>query len=260
MTNIKFFRTVQVLLALAGLTLLCPGISQAVVTCETTPSLIPITMGYHGMPVEIRGESAPGDDVIVKITSAPADAHLKYKGKAAGMVWMKLGTLIYKNIPGTYLVASTSPLDKALSQEARDENSIGYEALQKKVVIEAEHGGALPAGDWFTQFIDFKKHEQVYALHEGDVHVNANGGYTLSLNWPYQAQPGKYTVEVITAKDGQVTGKAEQAITVEMTGIVGKISELASHNRAMYGIISIVVALAAGFAVGSIFKKGGGAH
>lgn len=253
------FRTVKLLLTFAVLALACPGLSQANVTCEATPSLIPITLGYHGMPVEIRGESAPGDEVIVKVTSAPADAHLKYKGKAAGLVWMKLGTLIYKNIPGTYLVSSSSPIDTALSQETRAQEGIGYEALQKKVEIEAEHG-ELPAGDWFTEFIEFKKHEEIYALTEGNVHVDANGGYTLSLNWPYQAQPGKYTVEVITAKNGQVTGKAETAITVEMTGFVGKISALASQNRAIYGIIAIVVALAAGFAVGSIFKKGGGAH
>jgi hypothetical protein len=255
----KSFRTVKLLLALAVLALTGPGLSKANVTCQATPSLIPITLGYHGMPVEIRGQSAPGDDVIVKVTSEPAEIHLKYKGKAAGLVWMKLGTLIYENIPGTYLVSTSAPIDKALSPEARDQESIGYAALQKKAVIKAEKG-ELPAGDWFTEFINFKKHEQIYALKEGDIHVEANGAYTLSLNWPYQAQPGKYTVEVITARGGQVTGKAEAAVTVEMTGFVGKISELASQHRAIYGIIAIVVALAVGFAVGNIFKKGGGAH
>ena len=80
------------------------------------------------------------------------------------------------------------------------------------------------------------------------------------MNWPYQAQPGTYTIEVITARDGQVTGMTQTAINVEMKGFVGQISDLASHRRAIYGIIAIVVALAAGFAVGSIFKKGGGAH
>jgi len=256
MSRKKSFTTVLCsLLALLSL----PVVSLAAVSCQTTPSLINITLGYHGVPVEIRGDSAPGDEVIVKISTAPADAHLKYKGKAGGIFWMKLGTLIFKNIPGTYLLSSSGAIDKALSPAAREQNNIGYEALQKKVGIEAEKGD-LPQGDWFKQFIEFKEHEKVYAISEDNVKVEANGGYKLDLKWPFQAQPGEYTVEVITAKNGQVTGTAQSSITVEMTGFVAKISNLASEHRAMYGIIAIVVALAVGFAVGNIFKKGGGAH
>lgn len=248
--------TLQLIMAL--LTLVLPCQSQAV-TCQATPSLIQITMGYHGVPVEIKGESAPGDDVIVKVTSAPADAHLKYKGKAAGIFWMKLGTLIFKNIPATYLVSTSAPVGTALSLAARDQNGIGFDALQKVVEIKAEHGD-LPAGDWFKEFLEFKKNEKVYSFKEGDVQVSANGGYTLTLNWPFQAQPGVYTVEVITAKNGEITGKSDTSVKVEMTGMVAKISDLASNQRALYGTLAILVALIVGFAVGNIFKKGGGAH
>ncbi len=259
MSHTKSFRTVMLLSCLAILALTGPGLAVANVTCEATPALVPITLGYHGVPVKIQGQATPGDDVIVKVTAGQDDIHLKYKGKAAGLVWMKLGTLIFENLPGTYLLSTSRQIDLTLSQDAREQYGIGYEALQKKAVIKAEHG-ELPAGDWFAQFIDFKSNEQIYALNEGGVQVDANGGYSLSLNWPYQAQPGKYTVEVITARNGEVTGKTETAITVEMTGFVGKISALASQRRAIYGIIAIVVALVVGFAVGNIFKKGGGAH
>jgi len=252
------FGTMKLILALTVLTIALPCHAQAV-TCQATPSVIPITMGYHGLPVEIKGDSAPGDQVIVKITSAPADAHLKYKGKAAGIFWMKLGTLIFKNIPSTYIVSTSAPVDTILSPAERDTNGIGFAALQKKAEITAEHG-ELPAGDWFTEFLEFKQHEKIYALVEGDVQVMPGGGYTLALQWPYQAQPATYRVEVITARDGQVTGKAETSVKVEMTGLVATISDLASNHRAVYGTIAIVVALAVGFAVGNVFKKGGGAH
>lgn len=259
MLRCKSLNPFTLLLVFAALALLHPGQSKAAVSCQATPSFIPITLGYHGLPVEIKGDSAPGDDVIIKVSTAPADAHLKYKGKASGIFWMKLGTLIFKNIPGTYLVSSSAPLETALTPEERDQNSIGFDSLKKKVQIEAEHG-ALPAGDWFAEFLDFKKNEQVYAISEGNVQVDANGGYQLTLNWPYQAQPGKYTVEVITARNGKVTGRAESSVTVEMTGVVKEMSNLATNHQAVYGILAIVVALAVGFAVGNIFKKGGGAH
>ncbi len=254
-TPIRFLTLLLALLAMA-----LPNHAHAAVSCQATPAIIPITMGYHGLPVTIKGESAPGDDVIVKITSAPADIHLKYKGKAAGIFWMKLGTLTFKEIPGTYLVSSSGPIDKILSPAALDQNGIGIAALQKKATLEAEHGKTIPEGDWFTQFFEFKEHEHNYAIKEGNVQVNAGGGFTLTLDWPFQAQPGDYTVQVITAKNGEVTGQAETSLKVEMKGLVATISNMASNNRAVYGIIAIVVALAVGFAVGNIFKKGGGAH
>lgn len=259
MSQHKSFTALKFILALAFLVIALPGRSEAV-TVQTTPSLIPITMGYHGIPVEIKGDSAPGDDVIVKITSDPADIHLKYKGKAGGIFWMKLGTLIFKHIPGVYLVSTSAPVATTLSPEERDANGIGFEALQKKAEIEIEKG-EMPAGDWFAEFFAFKKKEKVYALKEANVRVNANGGYALTLNWPFQAPPGNYTVEVITSRNGQITGRANSAMQVEMSGMVATISNLASNHRAVYGVIAILVALVVGFSVGNIFKKGsGGAH
>ena len=41
---------------------------------------------------------------------------------------------------------------------------------------------------------------------------------------------------------------------------MAKLSNLAFNHAAVYGILAIFVAMAAGFAVGALFKKGGGAH
>jgi uncharacterized protein (TIGR02186 family) len=246
------------ILAVAALALSAQ--SGAAATTQVSPSDIPITLFYHGVPVEIKGQAAPGEDVMIKVTpSEQKEFHLKYKGKAAGIFWMKLGTLVFKNLPSTYLLASSGPVDKVAAQAEREAESLGFTALQKKAEITAEKG-AMPAGDWFAQFLDFKKKEKLYAVQEGAVKVNADGSYQLTLAWPFQAPPGTYKVETITAKDGHVTGRSEAAITVELTGVVAQLSKMSSDNRAMYGILSILVAIAAGFGVGMIFKKGGGSH
>jgi uncharacterized protein (TIGR02186 family) len=233
---------------------------SAAVTTQASPASIDISLFYHGMPVEISGKGDPGDDVIIQVTAAPAEMHLKYKGKAAGLFWMKLGTLIFENLPGTYLAATSGPLDKVLTQTAQDAEGAGFKALQKRAKIKAEEGKEMPAGDWFQEFIDFKQQEKLYAFEEGGVKVEADGSYHYTLNWPFQAPPGTYTVETITARNGQVTGRSETQITVQMTGVVATLAKMASDNRAVYGILAILVALAAGFGVGMIFKKGGGAH
>lgn len=227
-------------------------------TTQVSPTDIPITLFYHGVPVEIKGQAAPGEDVLIKVTpSEEKEFHLKYKGKAAGIFWMKLGTLVFKNLPSTYLLASSGPVDKVLSQAEREKEGAGLDALQKKAEIKAEKGD-MPAGDWFAQFLDFKKKEKLYSVLEGAVKVEANGSYQFTLAWPFQAPPGSYKIETITAKNGQVTGRSEAAIKVELTGVVALLAKMSSDNRVLYGILSIIVALAAGFGVGMIFRKGGG--
>jgi uncharacterized protein (TIGR02186 family) len=246
-------------LILAGAAVLFAAQPSSAVSTQASPAHVDISLFYHGAPIEITGQGNPGEEVIVKVTAAPEAIHLKYKGKAGGIFWMKLGTLIFDNLPGTYLLATSGSIDNILSSAEQEKEAVGLKALQKQAKIKADDG-ELPAGDWFQEFIDFKRGEKLYSLQEGAVKVAANGTYQYTLNWPYQAPPGTYTVETITAKNGQVTGRSEAAITVQMTGIVAKLEEMSTNNRAMYGILSILVALAAGFGVGMIFKKGGGAH
>lgn len=246
------------LLAAAALALSVHAAAAA--SIQAAPSDIKISLFYHGAAVEVKGQAAPGEDVLVKVTpSEQHEFHLKYKGKAAGIFWMKLGTLVFENLPSTYLLASSGPVEKVLDAEARTAENAGLDALQKKAVIKAEKG-AMPAGDWFGQFIDFKKKEKLYNVAEGAVKVGADGSYSCTLAWPFQAPPGSYKIEAVTAKDGKVTGRAETALTVELTGIVALLAKMSSDSRVLYGIISIVVAVAAGFGVGMIFKKGGGSH
>jgi hypothetical protein len=77
----------------------------------------------------------------------------------------------------------------------------------------------------------------------------------MNTNWP-----GTYNIEVLAVHDGKVVDKTTTSLEVARAGIVATLSNLAFNQPAVYGIIAIIVAMAAGFAVGALFKKGGGAH
>ena len=84
--------------------------------------------------------------------------------------------------------------------------------------------------------------------------------FGLDLNWPYQAAPGTYNIDALTVRNGAVVDRTETSLTVARAGMVAQLSNLAFNHAAVYGIIAIVVAMLSGFAVGALFKKGGGAH
>jgi Putative transmembrane protein (Alph_Pro_TM) len=78
--------------------------------------------------------------------------------------------------------------------------------------------------------------------------------------WPYQAAPGDYLVTVYAVKNGKVVEQAESKVNVEQVGTVKTLATMAKNSAAFYGILSIGIALGAGFGVSLVFRKGGGSH
>ena len=261
-TRIASSRYVIVLaVVLAGLAALPISSAQAL-TCSVTPDNIPITFTYHGAQLSITGQSASTDDLIVTITSEPIDTALKYKEKVGGLVWMKKGTLEFKDAPRVYLLHSTADLDRILGLADRNQYLLGYDALRGHIRIEDSVGN--PAdGKWFDEYLKFKKEENVYNVQEGTVvrtHGVEGNTYKVDVAWPYQAPPGIYTVEVLAARDGNVVDRASTHFEVKSVGMIETLSKMAFEQAGLYGIMAVVIALLAGLAVGAIFKKGGGSH
>jgi uncharacterized protein (TIGR02186 family) len=228
-------------------------------TCKVTPGTIPISLGYHGTKVKITGEGLQAPDLVIQIHSPPGEEHLKYKGKAGGIFWMKLGTMTFENVPGVYLVYSTRDTHELLSPEKCAELSIGFDSLKKKARIKSNLKN-LDRDKWLEEFMKFKKEEHLYLEQSGVIRVDtASQTYELDIDWPFEAPPGEYDVEAIAIRDGQVVDKAKAMIKDQRVGIEELLSHMAFERPALYGIIAIVVAIIAGFGVGMIFK-GGGAH
>jgi hypothetical protein len=89
---------------------------------------------------------------------------------------------------------------------------------------------------------------------------NGKHTYFMKFKWPYQAAPGNYLVTVYAVKGGKVVEQATSGVLVEQVGGVKALAGMAKKNGALYGLLSILSALGAGFGVGLVFRKGGGAH
>ena len=233
-------------------------------TCQVSQPIVPITIGYHGVTLTVSGENSTGDDLIIKVSSQSKNAHYKYIGKAGGLFWMKKGDISFKNVPSVYLLYSSGPLDQILNPEEQKAYIIGYDAL--KAATEMESGSEELNSDvsrWKEEFIRFKEKQDLYAIKAGTVvsQKNQTGeNYQLEIDWPYQASPGEYSIEVLAINNGKVVAQSKTSITVEQVGVVKKLSDMAINNAAIYGLMAVLIAIIAGFAVGLVFKKGGGAH
>ncbi|MDH3392453.1 MAG: TIGR02186 family protein [Desulfobulbaceae bacterium] len=230
-------------------------------TCKVAPNEIPINLMYNGATLTVTGVSAPGDDLIVKVSSKTTDVHLKYKGKASGLFWMKMGNMEFKNVPNVYMLYSTGSINNLLDAEGRAANMIGYDAIRAGSEMERSDGVEVES-KWFDEFLKFKKTEKLYSSQEGTIvrkQSAAGNEFSMQVAWPFQAPPATYTVDVYAVRDGKVVDQSSAPITVAQAGIVKQLSGMAFNNSAVYGVLAVIIAMVAGFAVGAVFK-GGGSH
>ena len=236
--------------------------AHAMLTAKANHDHITIDFFYHGSTVSIKGEADPNVELIIKITSPEGHQVLKQKGKIGGMLWMNVGQLKFDKTPNFYGLYSSQKIEDILSPEEMAKHVIGYPALEKHVEISPVRNDEEKA-KWFEDFVKFKEEQKVYAYSPGTITMTAKGDrqeYFIMTDWPYQAAPGDYRVAVYAVKNGKVVEQAESKVNVEQVGVVKTLATMAKDKAALYGFLSIGIALSAGFAVGMVFKKGGGSH
>jgi len=239
------------------------GTASASLTAKANHDHITIDFFYNGSEVSVRGISDPGVELVVKLASADGHQVLKEKGKVGGFLWMNVGSLKLEDVPNLYYLQSTKKPEEILPQAEMDKYCIGYSALCNHVVMSPVKDPADKA-KWFGEFISFKETNNMYFNTAGGFKMeDAKDGarpYYMKFKWPYQAPPGDYVATVYAVKDGKVIEQATSKVQVEQVGTVKMLAGMAKNNGALYGIISILSALGAGFGVGLVFGKGGGAH
>ncbi|MEW6602010.1 MAG: TIGR02186 family protein [Nitrospirota bacterium] len=233
------------------------------ITTQVVPDRINVDSLYHGGKIDISGVTTPGSDVIIKISSAPKAAHLRKKGKTGGLLWMNVGELEFNPVSDVYLVYSTNEIRDILSQQQQDTYALGYDAFRRSVTVSPVDNDA-DREKWTSEFIKMKEMNKTYAVSSGDIkieHSTDKDSFLVHVDWPYQAPPETYTVTAYSVRDGSVEESSEGTFTVEKVGALRFLSDMAFNGASTYGIVSIIIAVAAGFIVSIIFRGGkGGAH
>lgn len=254
--------TILTLLVSFGLMASYPGQAAATLTVDANHNHIKMDYNYNGSTVGISGISDPGVDLVVTVSSDDAHQTLKEKNKVAGVLWMNTGDVTFENIPNVYYLRSTKDPEGMLDTEKLVANGMGYQALLERAEIESTDGDVNKKDD-FAEFVKYKEANRLYSALDGGFELSEQDGlrnYRVLIDWPYQIPPGEYQITAHAVKDGKVVERATTTVTVERAGIVKRLAEMAQNNGALYGAVAIVIAIMAGFGVGLIFGKGGGAH
>lgn len=213
---------------------------------------------YNGTTVVATGTVPAGAEAVVRVSGKPQEIHLKKKGKAAGILWMNIGDLTFENAPRIYMLYTADSGEKYLS-----DTKLGFSlpSLRNRIEI-------LPEGEdkvfFFQEFLKLKKKESVYAEYPGSLTYTDNDAgtrqFTVTLQVPPRMSPDAYSIDVFAVQEDQVIGQAGDVLQVKMVSFPEMISKLAYQRSLLYGVLAVLVAVAAGLLMGVLFRDKGGAH
>jgi len=218
------------------------------------PNVIIIGATYNGASIKVTGEVPQGSEAVIYVTGHRRDTEFKKKGKALGLLWMNIGTVVFHDVPNLYLLFTSDQANiKSLP--------IGFEALKKEISItpEPEDKDFL-----FREFLKLKTKEGLYSINKGALEygksINGTKPFTCNVTLPSKLVPGNYEVHLAAINSGKVIASAKEILKAEEKGLPNLVASLAFQHSTTYGVLATVIAIIAGLIMGIIFKGGKGGH
>ncbi len=221
------------------------------------PEVLNIGTFYSGGRVTISGQVPEGQDVVVQIAGPVTNGTFDIKGRV-GPFWMTRGKAELSGAPAMYVLLLPGGEDWQAKSSAL---GLDLRQIRKKIDL---HSDTLTPDRLFDLFIELKKSEGLYVVENNAVTYtqaeNGKRGFTAVYRFPRSTATGKYTI-MATAVAGNEIGMEQSTIfQVDEIGFTRMVDYLATHQRLLYGILAVVVALITGAVMGVLFKGGGGGH
>ncbi len=219
---------------------------------------ITISTGFDGSEIlvfgAVRRESPPPADsplqVIISVSGPAQPVTVRRKEKRLG-IWVNTDAVEIGSAPSFYAVASSAPFGEALS-EAED---LRYRVSIPRAIgsIEVPDEVSDPAS--FTEaLIRIRSRSGLYQTNPGTVHLSEETLFETSVELPSNLTEGDYRIRIFLTRNGRVIDAYETSIAVRKVGLERFLYSLAHERPLLYGLMSLAIAIIAGWGASAAFR------
>lgn len=244
--------------ALALATILAlPVLAQEDVVAGLSQDRIDITADFDGSDILIYGavkRETPLPtgplDVIVTVEGPSAPENVRRKSRIAG-VWLNTDVVTIDLAPSFYAVATTGPFTDIVS----DTEDLRYSISIPRAIRSVGAPQTVENSQEFTDaLIRLRTARSLYALNEGSVRLTEQTLFRTDIDLPANLVEGNYKTRIFLLRDKKVVSLYEKTIFVRKVGLERWLFRLAHQQPAVYGILALVIAAAAGWAASAAFR------
>jgi len=228
-----------------------------VVVLGLSTDKVSITTSFNGSEILIFGavkrETAiPETPLHVVITVAgPSTVMVRKKSKWMGLIWVNTSAVEVDLAPSFYAVATSGPMSEVLSktedlrQKISINNAIRSVGAPDDIADSASYAEAV---------IRIRQDAGLYQMLEGQVVLDQQTLFRTSIRMPANLTEGDYVTSIYLTRNRQVISSYETSIDVRKVGLERWLFVLSRQNPMLYGLMSLAIAIAAGWGASAAFR------
>lgn len=189
--------------------------------------------------------------IIVAVTGPNERVVLRKKSRQFG-IWVNDESVEIDAAPSFYAVATSAPLEAILTETADLRHKI---TIDKAIRLVGEAEKVEDPAEFSDAIIRIRRDSGIYYEDIGGVEIISGTLFQASVDLPANLVEGDYLAKVFLMREGQVVDDFSTKIVVRKVGLERWIYNLAHEQSLLYGILSIFVALVAGWGASEIFRQ-----
>ncbi len=252
-------RITIILLLAFGMTS-APALSQTVkeitsvksqLVADLSDNLIAITTGFTGTEVLLFGAMEDAGEIIVVVRAPESQVVVRRKARVGG-IWINADSQTFDKVPGFYHVAASRPLADLLPGAVLKSEQIGAENLSLPSLTSSAED---VIAEFAAALIRNKQRDGLFNGTLGEIKFLENRLFRTQVQLPSSVPTGVYTATVYLVDGDTVIDRTDTPLQVRKTGFEANVFEFANQHSAIYGLIAILIALAAGWFASIVFRN-----
>ncbi|SMR82663.1 conserved hypothetical protein [Aliiroseovarius halocynthiae] len=219
---------------------------------------VSITATFVGSEILIFGavkrDSPPPLDlpleVVVVVEGPSAPITVRKKDKRFG-IWVNTDAMELAAAPSFYAVASSASLDQSISTLEDFRHLI---SVERSIQISDNPFNIDDPREFTDALIRIREKSGLYKRLEKTVKLTEDTLFETRVALPANLTEGDYRTRILLTRGGDVTSEYETVINVQKVGLERWIFNLAHEKPLIYGLLSLVIAIAAGWGASAAFR------
>lgn len=235
-----------------------PAAATEKVVAGLSQNTISITASFEGSEIIVYGAvkrnapvpEGPPLQVIVTVEGPSVSVAVRKKERVMG-IWVNTETVRISRAPSFYAIATTGPLNEILSETENLRHQISIPRAIRAV------GAASDAADApsFTEaLIRIRVGDGLYQLEDKAITLSEDTLFRTDVALPANLIEGDYRVRIFLLRGGAVVDAHVSQIAVYKTGIERQLHALAHEQPLIYGLLSLLLAIGAGWGASAAFR------
>lgn len=189
-------------------------------------------------------------DIIITIKGPERAVTVRRKERWFG-IWVNAESVRVRAVPSVYAIASTRPLSDLLTETEQLRYQIGMDQAVRRV---AGHPALNDTAPFAEAVVRLRRANGLYTIAEDGVSLAEDTLFQARFNLPANLIEGTYAAEFFLVRGLEVINSGETKISVRKTGIESWIYNLAYDQPLIYGMLSVLAALIAGWLAATGFR------